>query len=240
MDGSSERDAISSAVTIDASTFPRLFWVGMAVLLTAIVFVGFWPTYFGVVVLGQEAVDFGVMEISGVIHLHATVFVGWMALLLTQTGLVAWGRTKTHTTLGQYGAAFGIVVFGVGAFMTVSQWQTAVGKDVLTWAQAPFVAWHSWVGILQFAILLGLGYRFRIRPEAHKCYMVLATAVLVLAATSRMRLLIGPWAMEIMLVVMAGPLFIYDVYAERRIHRATLIGTGILLIFFVLRVLLDW
>lgn len=64
--------------------------------------------------------------------------------------------------------------------------------------------------------------------------MILATVAIVQAATSRMRIFLGPWGMEIMIVFLAGPLFIYDYYKMKRIHAATLIGSAIVLFFFVM------
>lgn len=31
----------------------KLFYIGMALLMTVVVFLGFWPSYFGLLLLGQ-------------------------------------------------------------------------------------------------------------------------------------------------------------------------------------------
>lgn len=106
----------------EETSSPRLFYGGMALLLTAIVFAGFWPTYFDPLLSGDvPGHPQGMIEISWPIHLHAAVFVGWMALLLAQAGLVARGKARTHMRFGQYGAAFGLLVILVGVFITFVQ-----------------------------------------------------------------------------------------------------------------------
>ncbi|NBB72302.1 MAG: hypothetical protein GVY35_01335 [Bacteroidetes bacterium] len=203
----------------------------MAVLLTAIVFLGFGSTYGRQLVLGQDISGSGIVEADGVIHLHAAVFVGWMAFLLAQTVLVATGRTRVHMALGTYGGmALGIAVLVVGGLITYVQIQAAVAKGFATWAEWPIhlmATMISWFSLLAFAALLGLGYRARRRPPAHKRYMVFATIILVVAATSRMEYLLGPWSNTIGIGIMVSPLIAYDLYTERRVRPATLIGTGL-------------
>lgn len=235
MNEEAEKEPDSSRdVSSEAEPSPRLFFVGMALLLTAIVFVGFWPTYFRSIFLGQQPAEFGRMEITWQIHLHAAVFLTWMILLIVQTGLVARGRTRTHMQLGQYVAIFGLFVVLVGVYITFVSMQIGVSEGGYPWAQAPFRAVGSWTSLSLFAVLLGLGYAYRRRPEAHKRYMLLATIGLVRAANSRIR---SEWMDEwgqIIFAVTVGPvwilLWLYDLYAEGRVHRATLIGTVIILL----------
>jgi hypothetical protein len=173
------------------------------------------------------------MEITWQIHLHAAVFLMWMILLIVQTGLIARGRTRTHMQLGQYVAIFGLFVVLVGVYITFVSMQIGVSEGGYPWAQAPFRARGSWTSLGLFAVLLGLGYAYRRRPEAHKRYMLLATIGLVRAANARIR---SEWMDEwgqIIFAVTVGPvwilLWLYDLYAERRVHPATLIGTVIVL-----------
>jgi hypothetical protein len=233
-------DASSSAETQAASTVrtrgaPRFFWVGMAVFLILIVFLGFGSTYGRQLLLGTEIgadgpYDGGVVETDWVIHLHAAVFVGWLALLLGQTVLAARGRMRAHMTLGSYGGlTLGIAVVLVGFLITYQQATSAVAKDLVTWAEWPKIllgTMPSWFSLLGFAVLFGLGLRHRNRPAVHKRHMICGTILLVVAATSRMDYLLGSWANTIGIAVMVAPLLAYDLYTERRVRPATLIGTG--------------
>lgn len=69
--------------------------------------------------------------------------------------------------------------------------------------------------------------------------MLFATMVLITAATSRMDYLLGVWSAEIMAVAMVAPVFVYDLYAKRKIHPATLIGTGVFSLFFIPKVFME-
>lgn len=231
----------SDIVTKKAATLKtqQYFYVGMALYLILVVFAGFWPTYFGPVTTGQEPAQFGALEISGIIHIHATVFVGWMILFLTQATLILREQSEIHMKIGRYGMIFGAIVTVIGLIMTFTQAQKVVSMDITAWDEVIFLVWPSVVSIGQFAILLILGYRYRNRPEFHKRFMLLATVAIVQAATSRMRIFMGPWSIEIMVPFLVGPLFIYDYYTQKRIHRATLIGTGVVLLFFVFKFLMG-
>jgi len=209
------------------ATAPRFFWVGMAVFLIVIVFLGFGSTYGRQLVLGKEISGAGVVETDWVIHLHAAVFVGWTALLLAQTILIARGQTQAHMRLGGYGGtALAGALIGVGVLITAVQAQAGVSKGVFTWAEVPLLTMQSWFGLLGFAVLFGLGLLYRRRPAAHKRYMTLATVMLVTAATSRMGYLLGPWENTIGFGMMVAPLLAWDLYTERHVLPATLIGTG--------------
>jgi len=50
---------------------------------------GFWPSYLGPLFTGA-------FEHASVIHLHAAVYAGWLALFITQTSLVSGSRAVLH------------------------------------------------------------------------------------------------------------------------------------------------
>jgi hypothetical protein len=136
----------------------------MAVFLIVIVVLGFGSTYGRQLVLGLEIFGNVFVETDWVIHLPAAVMVGWMALLLVQTVLVARGRTQTHMALGAYGGpALGAAILLVGGFITYTTWEVAVSEGVFTWAKVPSRTMQSWFGLLGFAVLFGLGLLYRRR-----------------------------------------------------------------------------
>jgi hypothetical protein len=210
---------------------PYFFWVGVAAFLIILVFLGFGSTYGRQLAFGLEVSGQGVVETDWVIHLHTAVFVGWMALLLAQTILAARGQTQAHMALGGYGGiVLGILVVVVGGLITYVQAQAAVAKGLVTWEEWPALlegTMVSWLSLLCFTLLLGLGLFYRSRPEVHKRYMVLGTAVLVMAAFGRMEYLLGSWSVNIGMGLVVAPLLAYDLYTEGRVRPATLIGTGV-------------
>lgn len=222
-------ETASTARTDTNAPSSRLFWVGIAAFLTLMVFLGFGSTYGRQLVLGLDISGIGVVETDWVIHVHAAVFVGWMAFLLTQVTLVARGRTRTHMTLGRYGGiAWGAAVIATGALITYVEMRAGVAEGLITWSEAPFFVPESWTGLLAFAAFLGLGLLNRTRPEVHKRYMVFATVALVLAATSRMQYLLGPWSHAIGAGLIVAPIIGFDLYTERRIRSTSLICTAVI------------
>lgn len=245
MDTSKAEDSTTATATRSTSS-AHLFWVGMAVFLIIMVLLGFGSTYNRQLVMGQEIgadgpYDGGLVATDWVIHLHAAVFVGWMLFLLTQATLVARGRMRAHMTLGGYGGlSLGVVLVVVGSLITWTQASAGVEQDLVTWAEWPLIllgTMPSWFSLLGFCVLMGLGLRYRSRPAAHKRYMTLATILLVTAATSRMDYFLGSWANTIGFALLLAPLYGYDLYTERRVHPATLIGTGFMGVILVVEYL---
>jgi hypothetical protein len=69
--------------------------------------------------------------------------------------------------------------------------------------------------------------------------MALATVGLAAAATQRMEYLLGFQSIYVLECIGIGamvlPLIAYDLYTDGRVHRPTLIGTGILYLFIGIR-----
>src|SRR5688572_1053433 len=86
--------------TSTSSLQRRPFYIGASLLMGLIAVVGFWPTYFGPLVKGTIAQPL-------LIHIHATVFTGWLVLFLTQAVLAATKQVTWHLRLGKIGIGYG-------------------------------------------------------------------------------------------------------------------------------------
>ena len=241
------QDTIRKAIKADRTNRTRsilhFFWVGMAMYLIIMVLLGFGSTYGRQLILGHEINGIGVVKTDWVIHLHATVFIGWMVFFLVQTILAASGQTQLHMALGKYGGSIlGVAVIGTGILITYMQMQGFVLEGIFSWSEwqgilgATLTAWGS---LLVLSLLLGLGLYYRSQPESHKRFMTLTTVALATAATQRMDYLLGFQSIYILesigVGIMVLPLFVYDFYIEGHIHWATIIGTGILYLFIGIR-----
>jgi len=102
----------------------RRFYIGVTLLMGIVVVTGFWATYFGPLVRGTIAQPL-------LIHVHATVFAGWLALFLAQATLAATGHVSWHMKLGRWGIGYGILLIGVGLTTTVlrSAGQVIAGEN---------------------------------------------------------------------------------------------------------------
>jgi hypothetical protein len=108
--------ATAAAAAIRRTAPRRWLHLGVAALAIAIALVGFWPTYFGPLLAG------GVNK-PAIIHFHAAIYVGWLALFLAQAVLAAAGRIGAHMKLGRIAIGYGVLVIvagliaGIGMFV---------------------------------------------------------------------------------------------------------------------------
>ena len=82
-------------------------------MITAIVFAGFSPSFYGTFVQGVSH--------PWIIHVHAAVYVGWLALLIAQATLAARGQMAVHRKVGNFGIAYGAVVWVLGSIVAVAR-----------------------------------------------------------------------------------------------------------------------
>lgn len=230
MESSTSHSSDIENTTSNAAGITRYFYVGMALFLMLFVVLGFGSTYGLQLLMGKEISGHNFVETDWAIHIHAAVFVGWMLLLITQTALIARGQTLKHMAVGKtVGVGLAVAVILAGSLITYEFAQAINSIGLVAWSDWPsmiLATMPSWYSLLSFAILMGLGLVNRNQPPAHKRYMIFATIMLANAATSRMEYLLGSWDTYIGTGIMVAPLIAFDLYNERRIRPATLIGTG--------------
>lgn len=197
-------------------TVERVFYSGMAVLLSVCVFIGFAPTYFMAGLLRAPLP-------SPILHVHGAAFTLWMLLFIVQAALVSTHRVNWHRSLGTVAFCLPplMIVLGVIAAIDALHRGVQIGPlDPAVSAAIPLI------GIVAFAIVIYAAWRARRTPDAHKRLILIATMGLVAAAFGRF-----PWA-RIGLPPAAGAvtglgvliflLVVYELIAFRRIHRSTL------------------
>jgi len=197
----------------------RPFYIGVSLLMGLIAIVGFWPTYFGPLV-------FGTISQPLLIHLHATVFSGWLVLFLAQVALAASGRVEWHMRLGRIGIGYGVLVVIVGLLTGISRAAHRVelgldGERLLFVAVADMTV---------FSTFFGAAIAFRGTPRLHKRLMMVAATMVLVAAASRMTFL--P-VLQMRQAVWISPILLamaYDFRAQRLIHPVYLIGLGAFLV----------
>lgn len=201
---------------------PRLY-LPATILIIVIAFIGFWPTYFGPALKGR-------VHVPPLIHLHAVIYVTWLALFATQVALAATHRVKLHMQLGRWMMAYGVVVV-IAGLMALAQ---AFGTRLAT--EDVFRAQRYLFGVLKdlvfFVPFLVAGWIYRRKPEIHKRLMIVATTILVLPAVSRMSFLGTPvplWKFMLVWPIPVYLLMIHDFYNKRLVHPVYLIGVAAML-----------
>jgi hypothetical protein len=198
------------------------FFLTMAILIVATVFIGFFPTYFQkplerVIPLAPSP------GLAAIVHIHAVVMVAFFLFYLLQTALVSVNRKALHMTLGWASVVLipAIVIIGtVVVFYGAKLGHKGIWPDPEVAAMVFVLDVYVFAGLAAPAILL------RAKPEAHKRLMLLAIVGGLLApALARSPLIhLGPFAVAaaVFAFLFAGP--VYDLVTRRRIHRAYIWG----------------
>src|SRR6266852_802762 len=100
-----------------SKTRERLFYTGMAVAIIITVFAGFSRTFY-------LRPYFQTQPLIPLLILHGVVFSSWIALLLTQTILVATKRTRTHMRLGIAGGVIAALMIVIGTTTAIIRAKT--------------------------------------------------------------------------------------------------------------------
>jgi hypothetical protein len=225
LSGTSPADIASTgyrATSKPSRSKPR-FFVAIAIFMTVIVAVGFWPSYYGPLLRGVAARPL-------VIHLHGIVFIGWMALLLAQVALVATGRTAAHRKVGTAGIVYGFLVIAMGLVVGFAApiLHVAAGEWDMDRAAGFLLVILGDMALFGGFFVAAMIYRRK--PETHKRLILLATVALLFAAVGRMTFIPSPL---ISAVVWLSPVLIgiaYDAFTRRRVHTVYIVGTIILFI----------
>ena len=194
------------------------FYAGIALLAALIALMGFWPTYFGRLLAGTA-------DHPGVIHVHAAVFSGWLALFAAQIGFAATGQLALHKRLGTIGIWYGVTIIVVGVFTAFSQFTDRVEAGRLEEAQTRLLAPLS--DMIVFPVFFGAAIYYRRQPDLHKRLMLVATTTLLVAAALRMSFLGEPLPRPLRLLIWFSPVILgiaYDLIAKRIVHPVYVIG----------------
>ena len=124
--------------------------------------------------LGVVGKEVSLLPRHWAIHVHAAVFLGWLALLIGQTVLAASGQIALHRRVGNLGIAYGIavVILGLVAGFVVPATYVKAGTWPLDRA-ASFLA-TIFGDMVLFGGFFGAAIAYRGRPELHKRLMLLA------------------------------------------------------------------
>jgi hypothetical protein len=226
------RDLLSG--TPRAHALDRWIFVFMALWFIAIVLTGFIPDSLmkvEMVKAGQRA------PFPLVLHFHAVLMGSFMLFLLTQTWLVATGRSELHRRIGPYGALLAAALVVVGFILVPTIYHQVWGglQAAPPEAKAKMQALNLWldnimllqirIGIV-FAILIALGVRARRADSGfHKRMMIIAPATALPAAFDRISWIPttmpeSPLGPDLYVLFALAPLFAWDVIRNQRIHRA--------------------
>lgn len=242
---------VSSLITNDKgriirrqSLYTHYFFVTMAFVFIIIAVVGF----------GQSlhAIYHQKITLNWIVHVHGALLTIWLLLFFTQALLAAMGNLKFHRRLGQFSVVLGVLVW---ISMGIVIFRAHIGF--------PLQANISWDNVLFLSSIMNLfglffvwGILQRKNAAVHKRLLFLATLVLVSAGFNRVLLFAGidptiqwlhlfgvanksllgiphPSALLFYNDLLLIPLFIYDFFTIRGIHRITLITSGVIIVMHI-------
>jgi hypothetical protein len=194
--------------------YDHYFFSGMALAILLTVFLGFARTYY-------LAGVFNAPLPSRIIHLHGAVFTCWILLLVTQTSLVAAGRTDIHRRLGIAGFFLACLMVTVGVLAAIDQLAHRVPANGIP---AKFFFIIPMSDMLIFGTLVFFAFRARFDSAAHKRLILVATVALMTAPIARWpffehRNLVRSVLISYLFLLM---LLMYDLWSTRKVHRATI------------------
>ncbi len=217
-----------------AGVIDRWIYVFMAAMLIVFVLTGFLPDsrrLLAGVAAGERP------PIPWLMHMHAVSMGSWLLLLLAQTTLMATGRRSLHMQLGILGAILAPVIVLTGLFFVPTNLRIWVAfgagaSPEVQQAVEGYLHVMTNIALIQTRIavcflgLVVLGLRARKRDSGlHKRLMILATTVPMPAAFDRMEFLpsslpASPLTADLWPLLAIAPMFAWDVFRMRKIHRA--------------------
>jgi hypothetical protein len=193
------------------------------VLVAGIVAWGFWETYY--------ARPFTRTDLPALVHVHAVVFSIWVLVLLAQAAAVVAGRVHLHRRLGSAGMLYGALVFVVGLLVSVGAPVMRVRSGFYSLDVGGVIALYNLMDMLLFGAFLAFAFAYRNRAEAHKRWILAATAALCGAALGRVVAGGSPqylllWLSPLLAMVVA------DLAIRRRVHWIPLVSGALLVVAF--------
>lgn len=230
-----------------AHAIDRWIYVFTAASFIVIVLAGFIPSSLEKI----AAVESGARPpFPLIMHMHAVLMGSFLVLLLAQTWLMATGRGGYHMRLGLLAMVLAPAIVVVGFLLAETRYhelwnalQAAPpeGREQLQNA----VSFSENIKLIQFRVgilfplFLLIALRARGRDAGlHKRMMILATAIALPAGIDRIPWLPktlpeSPLSPDLYTLLAVSPMFLWDVFRNRSVHRAYWIWLGIFLPFAV-------
>jgi FtsH-binding integral membrane protein len=216
------RAVTQTVAAVPGRRYDHYFFSGTAWLMLVCVLVGFGPTYY-------LAGVFNAPLPSRIIHIHGALFTCWMLFLAAQNSFAWAGRIDIHKKVGLFG-------FALACLMVLVGWTAATDRLVRGTAPPGVDTYFFYItpmtDMVIFATLILFAFRVRRDPPAHKRIIYIATVGILIAAIARFRFswlfhkaphaAIASYTFLVLLIA-------YDLWSTRKIHRATLWASALLI-----------
>ncbi|HEV2568690.1 hypothetical protein [Sphingomonas sp.] len=218
---------------------PRRSWFFTVVPLLAVsmALIGFWPQYYGRLTSGLALQP---KSSHPLIHLHSTLFLGWLLILAGQSLLVRTGRTVLHRRIGPTLVAYGFVaaIVGTVAGLVLAARQVSFGIPIE--AAATFVA-APLLDMIMFSGFLAAGILYRRRAQIHRVLMLFSGYSFAFIGLVRYLVRIpsvvsSPALFTALLLVPVLLCILWQAVMHRRVHAVWFVGLSV----FTARLLIEF
>lgn len=214
-------------------TLPRLgrsddgFFRTGAIVMTLVIIAGFSLNF----IMGRSS-----FSAPPLVHAHAVIFMGWVAIYLAQTMLATGGTIALHRRLGWIGAGWTLLMIGAGGAVTIAMVQR--GTVPFFFLPQQFLIFDP-LSLLAFAGLTAAAIALRRQTDWHRRLHFCAMSILLAPALGRLlpMPLIAPWAFEASFASTLVPMAIgmaADRRRDGRIHPAWTWGLAANFAFLIL------
>jgi len=196
----------------------RRFYLAISIVMVAMIFIGFWPSYYGPLVRGAT-------EAPWILHVHGAIYIGWMFLLVAQAWLAASGRIRQHRAVGNFGIGLGSLVFAMGLIVSFVAPVMTYNAGTRTLDEAAGFLLIPLGDMVLFGALFFPAVIYRQKSELHKRLMILATIAIAFAAIFRMQALGLPLAAGLVLwFLLPVACIVYDWRTKGSVHPVYWLG----------------
>lgn len=209
------------------------FFRGLAAVLLVIVGLGFAKSFY-------FRAGFQNFPVEPLVLVHGGVMTIWFLVFLMQTNFVPARHIKIHRRLGLGSSALALAIIATLVPTTYGFPARRFLADVPGYSfeadlqHITMVVHGNTAMLLQFTLLYGAGLVLRGNLAAHRRLMSLAAIAVVTPAASRLGTIVGPAGQTSQVLGIAFafvlPLLLvgYDAVMQRRLHRVTLLGVGLI------------
>ena len=230
--------AAKPAPHLAAGAYDRVFYSSIAIVMALTILIGFAPTYYLKLFGDAPMLTISRSPFTPLVHLHGALFTGWVLLFIVQTALVANRRVAVHRRMGIAGGLLAAMMVTVGTALAINGARRGAappGVDPLAFLAVPFF------DMVLFSTFVITALTLRRNREAHKRLMLLAYISLLAAPIARIPgvLPLGPLAFFGLTFIFLVAGVVYDLVTRHRVHKAYIVGGGLLVASVPLRLLIS-
>lgn len=203
----------------------RWFYSAYIVAIALVIVTGFLPSFYlrGIV---EPRAPLGVLRPDIVVH--GAISTAFLAAMLLQVWLIAWGRRAWHVRVGKWGFMLGVLFLLSLYMVTAFSHHKAPPIPGVT---PEMLSAPSLIAVACAALLLWLAWRHRFDAQAHKRLIVGLACIATGPGIARLPGIPPPPAAFVVVgfIIIAAtlPLLVWDMATRRRPHWATLTGIGV-------------